>query len=78
MNRSTRRTSTTRLVLIATALTAAAALALPASSMAFKFGSKLDDSIQPSNAPLECDQNDAGATCTFIMNEAYGRPDEKS
>ena len=74
MHRSTGITSTRRLVLIAMALGAGALLALPAQGMAFKFGSKLDDSIQPSNAPLECDQLDPSASCTFIMNEAYGRP----
>jgi hypothetical protein len=41
-----------------------------------KFGSKLNHSIQPSNSVpgLLCDEMNPTKECTFVMNEAYGRP----
>jgi hypothetical protein len=59
------------------AMIAAVALlmAIPASGMAFRFGSELTPETQPSNAGdgHECAPNPG--TCTWGMNEAYGRPD---
>lgn len=51
--------------------------ATAASAASIKFGSKLDASIQPSNSVpgVVCDQADPSAVCSFVMNEAYGRPD---
>jgi hypothetical protein len=72
-----RSASAWRLIAIATALTAAVLLAVPAQGMAvFKFGSKLDPSVQPSNAGTahECDQANPTSPCSWVMNEAYGRP----
>jgi hypothetical protein len=66
------------------ALTAAAALlAIPAAQGAiFKFGSKLNNTVQPSNAGTahKCSDSHPSWKCTWVMNEAYGRPDggEKS
>lgn len=41
------------------------------------FGSQLDSSVQPSNSTPahQCDPISLMTTCTFVMNEAYGRPD---
>jgi hypothetical protein len=41
-----------------------------------KFGSKLDPTVQPSNSlpGLGCGEGTAGP-CTFVQEEAYGRPD---
>ena len=69
-----------RLPALAVALSAAALalLIVPGQGLgAFKFGAKLDPSVQPSNAetPHPCDENNVGAACTWIMNDAYGRPD---
>lgn len=51
---------------------------VPATSMAapVKFGSKLNPTVQPSNSlpGLKCSQ-EAPGPCTFVQNEAYGRPD---
>lgn len=65
---------------LAVALSAAALalLIVPGQGMgAFKFGAKLDPSVQPSNAetPHPCDESNPAAPCTWIMNDAYGRPD---
>jgi hypothetical protein len=62
-------------------LTAIAALALTiapatASAAPVKFGSMLNPTVQPSNSlpGLQCSQEAAGP-CTFVQQEAYGRPD---
>jgi hypothetical protein len=65
-----------KLVLIAIAalaLTIAPATALAAPA---KFGSKLDPTVQPSNSlpGLRCGEGVSGP-CTFVQEEAYGRPD---
>lgn len=73
----------------ASALLATPSLADPGSlaeaggpSNKVKFGSVLNPTIQPSNSlpGLYCDQMNPATTCSFVMNEAYGRPDggEKS
>lgn len=62
---------------------AAASLALmvaPATGLAaapVKFGAKLDPTVQPSNSlPAHpCAQENPGAPCTMVQNEAYYRPD---
>lgn len=42
-----------------------------------KFGAKLDSTVQPSNSipGVYCDEEDPSQRCSFVMNEAYGRPD---
>jgi hypothetical protein len=62
-------------------LTAIAALALTiapatASAAPVKFGSKLNPTVQPSNSlpGLGCGEGASGS-CTFVQQEAYGRPD---
>jgi hypothetical protein len=63
-------------------LAAVASLALmvaPATGLAkapVKFGAKLDPTVQPSNSlPAHpCSQEAPGTPCTFVQNEAYGRP----
>lgn len=63
----------------ATVALAAAAIVIPVQSAQAKvnFGSELNPTIQPSNSlpGLACDQMDPSTTCSFVMNEAYGRPD---
>jgi len=76
------RSKRSRVGLLAVASMMLVAMIAPAQGQAlFRFGSKLDDTVQPSNAstPHECDAN-PGGVCTWVMNEAYGRPDggEKS
>jgi len=68
----------------AAALTLAGTL-IPGAAQAgpkVKFGSTLDATVQPSTSGpgLYCDPLNLAATCSFVMNEAYGRPDggEKS
>lgn len=78
------RTSTAHKIARRTGLVAAvASLALmvaPATGLAkapVKFGAKLDPTVQPSNSlPAHpCSQEAPGTPCTFVQNEAYGRPD---
>jgi hypothetical protein len=40
----------------------------------FNFGSKLDSTIQPSNAESPHPCGHPARPCTWVMNEAYGRP----
>jgi hypothetical protein len=74
-------TKTRKLVRRTGILAAIAAVAMtvaPATGMAApaKFGSKLNPTVQPSNSlpGLKCSQEGAGP-CTFVQQEAYGRPD---
>lgn len=61
----------------ATLVGSAGLLPSAAAAQKVKFGSRLDPTVQPSNStPAHpCDETMPGATCTFVMNEAYGRPD---
>jgi hypothetical protein len=61
----------------ATLMGAAALSPATASAAKVKFGSRLNPTVQPSNStPAHpCDEAMPGATCSFVMNEAYGRPD---
>lgn len=57
-----------------------AAMVAPASSLAsapVKFGSKLNPTIQPSNSlpGIDCGAMSVSPTCSFVQEEAYGRPD---
>jgi hypothetical protein len=57
-----------------------ALMLIPAAGLAkapVKFGAKLDPTVQPSNSlPAHpCSQEAPGSGCTFVSNEAYGRPD---
>lgn len=58
------------------ALTGLALVAGPASADAAKFGSKVNKTVQPSNASQAhpCIQEEPGKTCTWVMGEAYGNP----
>ena len=73
-----RTTKTIRRLAVTAALAATALAAAPASGQAatYKFGSKLDPTVQPSNSgePRPCSPNPF-QPCTRIMMEAYGRPD---
>lgn len=69
----------------AAAVLTLAGTVIPGSAQAapkVKFGSALNATVQPSNSVpgLYCDPLDLTAKCSFVMNEAYGRPDggEKS
>jgi hypothetical protein len=82
MNAHTITTKLARRAALALALAAfLAAMIAPAQSLAsapVKFGSKLDPTVQPSNSVPGLGCNDfEGVTgpCTFVQNEAYGRPD---
>jgi hypothetical protein len=63
---------------IVAAIAAVAMMVVPALGAAapVKFGSKLDPTVQPSNSlpGLKCSQEALGP-CTFVQQEAYGRPD---
>ncbi|MFN8159546.1 MAG: hypothetical protein U0R52_00660 [Solirubrobacterales bacterium] len=62
---------------VAAAALAALALGVPAAGAGtVKFGSKLNPSIQPSNSlpARDCRHQNPGQSCTFVQNEAYGRP----
>lgn len=67
-----------RVLLSLAVLIASSFLASGASGAPFKFGSKLDSTVQPSNAdsPRPCIDEDGqrGARCTWVMTNAYGRP----
>jgi len=75
----TARTLIRRAGLLA-ALASLALMLAPAAGLAkapVKFGAKLDPTVQPSNSlPAHpCSQEAPGTPCTFVQNEAYGRPD---
>jgi hypothetical protein len=70
--------SRTRRFGLLAALAAIAMMIVPALSAAapVKFGSKLNSTVQPSNSlpGLGCGEAVSGP-CTFVQEEAYGRPD---
>lgn len=81
MTNSTHTAKTRTLVARTGILAAIAVVAMtiaPASGMAapVKFGSKLNPTVQPSNSlpGLSCGEGVSGP-CTFVQEEAYGRPD---
>jgi len=59
------------------ALAVLAVMIAPATSMAapVKFGSKLNPTVQPSNSLPGLGCGEVAGPCTFVQNEAYGRPD---
>jgi hypothetical protein len=69
-------------MVVTMAMALAASQALPAAAAATRFGSKLDNETQPSNAGQGrwCDEFTQGEedpphpNCTWVMMEAYGRP----
>jgi hypothetical protein len=75
MNTSTTTRRIRRFLPLAMIVAMGAILVAPSSSMAFRFGSELTPDTQPSNAGdgHECAPNPG--YCTWVMNEAYGRPD---
>jgi len=67
-----------RLGLLAAASATLVLMLAPAQGHAiFKFGSALAPDVQPSNASSahECDVGSPTDVCTWVMNEAYQRPD---
>lgn len=62
--------------LIAAACVVAFAAVPATGQAAFKFGSKLNSTVQPSNAETAhyCVEANHSKGCTWVMNEAYGRP----
>ena len=75
MNTSITTRRIRRLIPIATIVAAAALMVAPASGSAFRFGSELTPETQPSNAGNGHECQPTPGTCTWAMNEAYGRPD---
>lgn len=65
-----------RRLLVALAAVVAFAAVPATGQAAFKFGSKLAGDVQPSNAGNGhfCVESNHAQKCTWIMNEAYGRP----
>lgn len=63
---------------ILAAIAAVAMMIVPALSAAapVKFGSKLNPTVQPSNSLPGLGCGEAAGPCTFVQNEAYGRPDD--
>jgi hypothetical protein len=78
---NTTRTHKTRSLVrrtgIVAAIAAVAMMIVPAMSAAapVKFGSELNPTVQPSNSLPGLDCGEAGGPCTFVQQEAYGRPD---
>ena len=67
----------TRLRLLVAVAAIAGFMVVPAQGQAaFKFGSKLGTDVQPSNAETAhfCRPANHAQSCTWVMNEAYGRP----
>jgi hypothetical protein len=62
---------------ILAAITAVAMMVVPALSSAapVKFGSKLNPTVQPSNSLPGLGCGEVAGPCTFVQQEAYGRPD---
>ena len=80
MNTSTTSHRIRRFLPVAMIVAIGAIMVAPSSSMAFRFGSELTPETQPSNAGDGHDCAPNPGYCTWVMNEAYGRPDggEKS
>jgi len=62
---------------ILAAFAAVAMMVAPALGAAapVKFGSKLNPTVQPSNSLPGLDCGEVAGPCTFVQQEAYGRPD---
>jgi hypothetical protein len=62
---------------ILAAIAAVAMMIVPALGVAapVKFGSKLNPTVQPSNSLPGLDCVEVAGPCTFVQQEAYGRPD---
>lgn len=67
----------TKILTVLAAIVAMATMAFPAISAAApaKFGSKLNPTVQPSNSLPGLDCGEVAGPCTFVQQEAYGRPD---
>ena len=63
--------------LVLAAIAVLAVTIVPATSMAapVKFGSKLNPTVQPSNSLPGLGCGELAGPCTFVQQEAYGRPD---
>ncbi|MDX6634241.1 MAG: hypothetical protein QOF06_444 [Solirubrobacterales bacterium] len=80
MTKTTTKTKTRSLIGrtgVIAAIAAVAMMVAPAIGAAapIKFGSKLNPTVQPSNSLPGLDCGEAGGACTFVQQEAYGRPD---
>ena len=64
-----------KLILAAIAVFAMTIAPATASAAPVKFGSKLSPTVQPSNSLPGLDCGEVAGPCTFVQNEAYGRPD---
>lgn len=77
INKTQNTTKITRTIVLA-AIAVVAMMIAPALGAAapVKFGSQLNPTVQPSNSlpGLRCSQ-EAPGPCTFVQEEAYGRPD---
>lgn len=64
-------------VLLGLTLLAAFATAPAGADAAYRFGAELDSTVQPSNAETAhpCVPGYPGRRCTWVMNEALGRPE---
>jgi len=74
VNTSTDTRRIRRYAPIAMVVALAALMVAPSSGMAFRVGSKLTTETQPSNAGDGHECQPLPGTCTWAMNEAYGRP----
>ncbi|HEU5104798.1 MAG TPA: hypothetical protein VFU11_03040 [Solirubrobacterales bacterium] len=64
-----------KIVFTAIAVLAMTVVPAIASAAPAKFGSKLNPTVQPSNSLPGLDCGEVAGPCTFVQQEAYGRPD---
>ncbi len=77
MNAKTQTRTHAKTLALLAVIAAVAMMIVPAISGAapVKFGSKLNATVQPSNSLPGLDCGEAAGPCTFVQQEAYGRPD---
>ena len=64
-----------KIIFAALAVLAVTIVPATASAAPVKFGSKLNPTVQPSNSLPGLDCGEVAGPCTFVQQEAYGRPD---
>lgn len=64
-----------KIIFAALAVLAVTIVPATASAAPVKFGSKLNSTVQPSNSLPGLGCGEAAGPCTFVQQEAYGRPD---
>lgn len=74
MQTTTTTTRTRRFAPLVAVAAIAAFMVAPATGEAFRFGAKLTPQVQPSNAGDGHDCRPNPGYCSWVMNEAYGRP----